>query len=401
MSFSDANSLAQALAGVVTSVSYDASDPNNPLLVYHVHLAPQLSPTNVPLSFTEQVGNLSDLSTAAQLTATPSATLDFDFGADLSPLGASFQFASPPQSTLLSALNGGNGVTFNIGVSAADDLPYGPGQPSTDAASNGQLAANLNFTVVINGTSYPVSLLSSATQNNSSIADLVNELNSSLVTALNGSPDSGMLAFRSSGSALALAATDPSITSIAISGAAALGFSASQSSDDDIQISLHNGQQFDVKLKGSVTLGDVINSIQNGTGGLVTVTIDTTNKCLDLQDNTTGPGTFSVTALNGSLAGTAQVGLGLLGSEVNGDGIIEGATLSGDSLANHLFVRNVSVDEAVGVSATNISATANFGLLGVAISGGSASARPERTLPCPSRQTLRAGGSASRNSPRC
>ena len=214
----------------------------------------------------------------------------------------------------------------------------------------------------------------------------MSELNASLSAALSGSAYRGMLAFRVSGSLLSLVASGSTIASLAINGATALGFSARQTSDDDLEISLHNGQQFAVSLKGSTTLDDVIHRIQGATGNLVAVTIDTTDKCLELQDNTTGPGTFSISALNDSLAGAPQVGLGLLGSERDGDGVIKGVTLSGDNLGDHLFLRNVSLDAAVDLSASNISTTANFGLVGIGISGGTASAHAETDF------TLAGGG---------
>ena len=89
-------------------------------------------------------------------------------------------------------------------------------------------------------------------------------------------------------------------------------------------------------MKGSTTLNDVINRIQAATTGLVTVAIDAAQKNLELTDTTTGPETFRVTALNNSLAGAPQVGLGLLGDEGYGGGVIAGAPLHGDALASHL-----------------------------------------------------------------
>ena len=59
--FADADSLAQVLSSV-TNVTYDTTDPGDPLLIYHVHLVPSVSQTSVPLNFSEQVGNLSNLS---------------------------------------------------------------------------------------------------------------------------------------------------------------------------------------------------------------------------------------------------------------------------------------------------------------------------------------------------
>ena len=201
LGFTDANSLnslLNAVSGVHTSVSYNTTDPNHPSLEYQIAITPTIASTTVPLSISSPVGSLSNLSSATSLTVTPAATLDFTFGADLSSIGSSFQFASTPGNTLLSALNGGQGVTFNTGVAAAGNLPYGPGQAATDAASNGQLANDLAFTLLINGTPFTLSLAASATQTNSSIGDLVNELNSALAVALNGSAFSGMLSFQAS-----------------------------------------------------------------------------------------------------------------------------------------------------------------------------------------------------------
>ena len=182
---------------------------------------------------------------------------------------------------------------------------------------------------------------------------------------------------------MALVASNSSITSLTVNGARALGFNASQTSNADIQINLHNGQQFAISLKGSSTLSAAINQIENGTDGLVTVAIDTVNKCLDLADSTSGPETFSVTALNDSLAGAPQVGLGLVGTETDGGGIIQGASLSGDSIANHLFLSNVSVQGGVTISAAannNISGTASLGVVDIAISGGTASGSVQSSI---------------------
>ena len=103
LDFADANSLAQLLPGVVTNVAYDKTDPNHPLLVYHAHIASNVSPASLPLKFTTKVGSLANLSSSAQLTASPAANLDFDLGVDLSPLGTTFQFVPVPGNTLLGA----------------------------------------------------------------------------------------------------------------------------------------------------------------------------------------------------------------------------------------------------------------------------------------------------------
>ncbi len=387
--FTTAEGLATLLSNSVTGLSYDTTtDPNHPLLTYQANLTEDFAAQSVPLSLTSQVGKLGNLVSTNLLTVTPQAGLKFTFGIDLSPLGSDFQFAIPPSATQLTALNGGHGVRFNVGVTANSDVPTGPGQTPSDPASNGQLKKDLNFAVMINGTSFNVSLAKSVTDGsksptstpNTSIGDLIGQLNTALASALRSSPFAGKVSFRASANALAVVSTDSSITRLVVSGATALGFTATQTSDPDILIALHNGQQFTVGLKGSTTLGDVINKIQTTTTGLVTVTIDTLNKSLKLVDTTIGFNTFQVSPLNDSLAAAPQVGLGLIGSETNGDSTILGTPLHGDLLANHLFVRNVSAHGAVDFNTMGIAASATLGLVGISVSGGRATAHVEATV---------------------
>ena len=192
-------------------------------------------------------------------------------------LGSSFQFAPTPGNTLLSSLNGGQGITFNTGVAAANSLPYGPGEASTDASSNGQLASDLSCTLLINGTSFPLSLAASLTQSNSSINDLVNELNTALAAATGNSAYSGMLSFRTAGSGLALMVGNSAVTA-----ASNLPYGPGQASTDpatngqlasDLSCTLLiNGTSFPLSLAATATqsnssINDLVNELNTALAG--------------------------------------------------------------------------------------------------------------------------------------
>ncbi|HEV3345190.1 MAG TPA: flagellar filament capping protein FliD, partial [Pirellulales bacterium] len=91
----------------------------------------------------------------------------------------------------------------------------------------------------------------------------------------------------------------------------------------DFTISLKSGVSFAVQLGSATTLQDVINAINNNSqnGGKLTASISGTH--LVLTDNTSGSGTLSVNALNGSNAGKD---LGILGTE-QGGGVLTGSQI--------------------------------------------------------------------------
>ena len=85
---------------------------------------------------------------------------------------------------------------------------------------------------------------------------------------------------------------------------------------------------------------------------------------------------------NESQAGASQIGLGIDGSDDQGNGIVLGAPLDGDSIAHHMFVSNVSAKASVALLG-NIGATATLGIVGISISGGTAAGTASVTLQPP------------------
>ncbi len=92
----------------------------------------------------------------------------------------------------------------------------------------------------------------------------------------------------------------------------------------DFQLRLRDGRNINVSLSNAVNIGEVFAAIRTATDGDIRVEIGETGDLLRLIDTTTGSRTFSVASLNGS---TALSDLGLLRTDSDNDGIIEGSVV--------------------------------------------------------------------------
>jgi flagellar hook-associated protein 2 len=101
------------------------------------------------------------------------------------------------------------------------------------------------------------------------------------------------------------------------------GVQSAGGTTSDFKVSLANGTSFNVTLGASATIGQVLNAINTAGGSGINATIGPSGQGIELQDETTGSGTFSVTALNGSSAASQ---LGILGTGTGG--LIDGTPLS-------------------------------------------------------------------------
>ena len=104
----------------------------------------------------------------------------------------------------------------------------------------------------------------------------------------------------------------------------------------DINITVAGGGSYDINLSNAVTLRDAIDTIETATGGDVTVGFNSSKTGLRLTDNTGGGPDFAVTAINDSKAG---LDLGLLGSDADANGQIEGGRTVAD--LNSKLLRNL------------------------------------------------------------
>ncbi|MEQ8853488.1 flagellar filament capping protein FliD [Gimesia sp.] len=104
---------------------------------------------------------------------------------------------------------------------------------------------------------------------------------------------------------------------------------------DDFQILASDGSTFDINLDTAQSVGDVVDLINNhaSNGGNVTAAVSSSGQ-LTLTDNTGGAGSFTVSALNGSLAARE------LDIETTGTGGVITGTLSGG--LNSVLLRNLN-----------------------------------------------------------
>jgi len=91
----------------------------------------------------------------------------------------------------------------------------------------------------------------------------------------------------------------------------------------DMSITTADGTVTDVDINGDATVQDVLNQINTASAGKITAGFSTTGNGIVLTDNTTGPGTLTVTPLNGSTAASdlglssPAVGNTITGTDVN------------------------------------------------------------------------------------
>ena len=151
---------------------------------------------------------------------------------------------------------------------------------------------------------------------------------------------------------------------------------------DDLEIQLRDGRSFVVDFENATTVGEVIAAIETARGAagisgnefkIELREEDGNNVGLELTDSTIDQGVeFKVAGVEGSLAG---LGLGIAGTDEDGDGVIDGTALHGDTFANHLFIQPVAdtpiLDGKVELAQNSFSATANLGFVEIGIENAS------------------------------
>jgi flagellar hook-associated protein 2 len=123
---------------------------------------------------------------------------------------------------------------------------------------------------------------------------------------------------------------------------------------NDLTFSLADGSSVDVNLDGALTMGDVVEKIDNAGSGQVNAEVAADGVSLKLTDTTSGSNTFEVTAANSSKAGED---LGILKRDGNGDG-----TITGDRLIASMNSKLLSnLNGGSGVAAGSIEITNSAG----------------------------------------
>ncbi|MDY7007442.1 MAG: hypothetical protein SWX82_26800 [Cyanobacteriota bacterium] len=144
---------------------------------------------------------------------------------------------------------------------------------------------------------------------------------------------------------------------------------------NDIEITVQDGNTFEVNFDSANTIGDVINAI-NTAAGQVIAKIDSNGNRIILEDKTSGNQELTVKSINSS--GAAFV-LGILGKDSSDsdadipfkDGIIEGQLIDTRSFGESIFIDNTSVDAGIDING-NFEAAANLGFLEIGVNDGQA-----------------------------
>ncbi len=147
----------------------------------------------------------------------------------------------------------------------------------------------------------------------------------------------------------------------------------------DVLFTLSSGQSFRFKWGQIATIADVKAAIERGTSDQVLVEVDEATDALWLVDRAaqqspqTGfPSTFTVTAIGNS---PTAFDLGIIGVDDDGDGIIRGRSLHGQTVADQLFLSDAQFSVAIHGVANKVQAEAQFGPVEVGIRDGSALVR--------------------------
>jgi len=234
-------------------------------------------------------------------------TMTFEFGA-----------AKLSTDTYLSQLNGGEGITRGkiritdrAGASAVVDLSTAVSVNDVLDAINNTSGINVRASVegdrfvLTDNTGANVTSLAVADVNTAGVAASLGLLgNAGTGTTLNGQ------AINTLGDNTQLTALNDGNGVRTVSALA------------DFRITSSGGVSFDVDISSAKTVGDVINLINNhanNTGQTIVASRDGAG--LKITDSSGGGSTFEITALNGS---KAAEDLGILGSDADGSGAIEG-----------------------------------------------------------------------------
>ena len=257
------------------------------------------------------------------ITAVGAGTLTFEFGD-----------ARLDTDTDLTVLNGGAGVTRGkiritdrSGASAVIDLSRI--QTVNDVVSEINNASGISVTASVSGDRFIIDDNSGSTTTSLT----VNDLAGSGTTASLGL-DAAAVGDKLTGSQVGRITSSTSL-SLLNDGQ---GVDISQTVPNHFQITRRDSTTHTIDLTGVTTIGELLTAIDTLTGSVVTAAIDAAGTGIELTDTGADLGTtLEITALNGS---NAAADLGILGTDGNGDGVIESGRLL--ATLNSKLVRNLN-----------------------------------------------------------
>ncbi|MAE64180.1 MAG: hypothetical protein CMJ18_07875 [Phycisphaeraceae bacterium] len=270
---------------------------------------------------------------------------------DVNPIGAgslTFEFgdARLDTDTEFAVLNGGDGVTRGriritdrSGTSAEIDLSRA--LTINDALEKINGAGTIQVTASISDDRLVLTDTSGSTTTNLAVSDVAGTSGTTASLGLDATAVGDVL----TGNQINLIGANSSLTILNDNQGVAI-----QSTPNHFRIQTRSGATYDVDLTGATTIGDVTDAISTASGGVVTAEVDAAGTGLKLTD--TGPdtgSTFQVTALNSS---TAAADLGILLSDTNADGVIDGQRVI--ATLNSKLVTNLNGGSGAGLGVISI-----------------------------------------------
>jgi Ca2+-binding RTX toxin-like protein len=349
--------------------SYDVASH---ALTFDFDFSTALPAVHLPVGTSASYGALAPLISSGLLNVVPQTTSSFVLGIDLAD-------RTIAASTPLAELNAGGGVAIGVGVRAANAAPV-----------DGRLLADVDFTLNLGGVgAVNVHVYHEATSSNSTAEELAGDIGAAITAALVSAGHAPVVIVSVENGRLTLRANDRAVRTIQISGAQSLGFAAVAAGNlADMQLHFRDGTSANVNLDGATTIADVIAAMQNAAPGKVAVELNAAEERLVVRDLTAGGAQFRIVAAEGSLATTSGVGLGIAGSDTDGDGQIVGARLAFDAAEKRLSLEDASVTGSWAVAGANIFGTGRLGFLDLDIAGLDANAQASVTLKDIATQTL-------------
>ncbi|MCC6681444.1 MAG: flagellar filament capping protein FliD [Phycisphaeraceae bacterium] len=255
-------------------------------------------------------------------TPLPGGTLTFERGE-----------ARLDRDTNLDSLNGGSGIrrgyiriTDRSGASALIDLSRAV--TVDDVLDQINNATGIRVLAEVNGDGLKITDLSGETTGNLIVANVGTSSTASSLGLLGNSAGTDTLSgttVNTVGRASVLATLNDG-TGIRMHG-----------SLNDFRITASDATTYDISLANATNLGDVIDEIEEETGGVITAAISADGLGLVLTDTTGGGASFTVTALNSS---NTAADLGILGDDSDANGQIGGTRLTGG--INSKLLRNLN-----------------------------------------------------------
>jgi flagellar hook-associated protein 2 len=117
-----------------------------------------------------------------------------------------------------------------------------------------------------------------------------------------------------------------------------------------MQFSTANGSHFTADVTGATSVQDIIDAINNSSGGAVTAALNPSSTGIQITDNTTGNGTLDISDASGSTASE----LGIAGNQAAGVTTVSGSNLQRQYVTQNTLLSNLNGGQGVAAGSIQI-----------------------------------------------